>query len=349
MAESISPEEFIKESNVLPVIDVRSPAEYFNAHIPGAINIPLFNNEERAKIGTLYKNEGKDIAVLNGLKIVGPKLYDFAKSAIRLNSPEILVHCWRGGMRSASMAWLFETAGLKCRILSGGYKAYRNYVLETFGKPLRLIVIGGMTGSGKTEILQQLKKAGEQVLDLEGLANHKGSAFGAMGQEAQPKTEHFENLLHHEILGLDPQKPVWTEDESRNIGKVFIPEGLWNQMKQAPLLIVDTDYESRVKRLYRDYACFDTELIKQSVSKIEKRLGREKCREALEACENNDLEKALRICLAYYDKLYGSQIESKPKCNGFDTIGIQGLDTSLYIEEIIEKGHKILKENERNQ
>ena len=136
--------------------------EYVQGHIPWALSLPLFNDEERAKVGTLYKQQGKILSVQKGLEFVGPKLKGFTKFALKLNSPEILVHCWRGGMRSSSMAWLLETVGLKVYLLEGGYKGYRKLVQNSFSAPLNIILLGGYTGSGKTELLQLLKSSGEQ-------------------------------------------------------------------------------------------------------------------------------------------------------------------------------------------
>lgn len=342
MPQKTSPEKFLEMSEKFPVIDVRTPAEYSHAHIPGAVNIPLFTDEERARIGTLYKHEGKTVAVQNGLKAVGPKLYQFTKAAMKLGSDKLLVHCWRGGMRSASMAWLFETVDLECFLLEGGYKAYRNHILDGFAKKQKIILLGGMTGSGKTEILAMLRDKGEQVIDLEGLASHKGSAFGSMGQNPQPTTEQFENDLFREWMALDPDRPVWLEDESRNIGKVFIPQQLWDSMRQSPLVRIDTDIETRVRRLVRDYTCFDTETITASVRKIEKRLGREKCREAEQACIEGDMEKAVRICLAYYDKLYTSQLENRSLADA-PAVRITDLEMTDAVTEIIEKGYRSLE------
>ena len=198
-------EEFLDKAQTLPIIDVRSPGEYQHAHIPGAISIPLFDNDERAQVGTKYKNAGKDSAVLLGLSLVGPKLADFVKQSKKLNpqGKEVLVHCWRGGMRSSSFAWLLDTAGLTASTLVGGYKAYRNTVLSAFSEPHNLIILGGKTGSGKTDILKELARQGEQIIDLEGLANHKGSTYGAIGQAPQPATEQFENLVHQQWRQLD--------------------------------------------------------------------------------------------------------------------------------------------------
>ncbi len=351
MAEKISPEEFIRLSDHIPVIDVRSPSEYGHAHIPKAINIPLFDDTERARIGTLYNHEGKITAVQNGLKIVAPKMVAFTKSALRLNSDKLLLHCWRGGMRSASMAWLFETVDIRCMLLEGGYKAYRNHVLDFFRTPFKIVLLGGKTGAGKTEILAGLAKTGEQVIDLEALANHKGSAFGAMGQAPQPSSEQFEHLIFDKLRKFDPRKIIWMEDESRNIGKAFIPQHLWDQMRCAPMIRVDTDDEIRVRRLMRDYTCFSTEEIVSSIKKIEKRLGSEKCRKAIEACCGGKTEDALRICLAYYDRMYSSQLESRfcefPEKTG--SIEVQNLECSdETLHELIDKSKYFYHETGKN-
>lgn len=311
MAKVLSADEFIKRAESTPLLDVRSPGEYAHAHIPGALSLPLFSDDERAKVGTLYKNQGKVASVQKGLEFVGPKLKGFTKFALKLGSEELLMHCWRGGMRSSSMAWLLESVGLRVYLLDGGYKAYRKMVLESFESPLKIILMGGYTGSGKTELLLKLSEAGEQILDLEGLANHKGSAFGALGQPDQPSTEQFENLLFREISKLDLTRRVWVEDESRNVGKVFLPQPFWERMRQSSLIRIDTPYEIRLERLMRDYACFDTEGLTASIRKIEKRLGFDKCKRALDACLSEDRELAARICLDYYDAAYGSQLDTR--------------------------------------
>lgn len=311
MSKEIQIEKFLELSNTTPIIDVRSPAEYEQAHIPGALNLPLFSNEERELVGTIYKQKGKVKAVTAGLEIVGPKLVTFTKFALSLKSESILIHCWRGGMRSASMAWLLETVGLKCNILTGGYKSYRKYIREQLETPYNIILLGGFTGSGKTDLLKILDKSGNQIIDLEGLAHHKGSAFGAIGESPQPSTEMFENILYKELSKLDSSKPIWVEDESRNIGRVFIPEPFWLQMRQSPLVVIDATFEQRVERLMRDYGGYQTESLKASIQKIEKRLGYDKCKLALEACENNNIKTAAQICLLYYDKAYNSQLVNR--------------------------------------
>ncbi|MEZ7955031.1 MAG: tRNA 2-selenouridine(34) synthase MnmH [Bacteroidales bacterium] len=335
MAKVLTAEEFIIKAKSLPVLDVRSPGEYVQGHIPGALSLPLFNDEERAKVGTLYKQQGKIISVQKGLEFVGPKLKGFTKFALKLNSPEILVHCWRGGMRSSSMAWLLETVGLKVSLLEEGYKGYRKLVHSSFSAPLKILLLGGYTGSGKTELLQLLQGSGEQILDLEGLANHKGSAFGSLGQPNQPSTEQFENLLHSEIAKLDTSHHVWVEDESRNVGKVFIPKPFWDQMRSSPLIRVDVPYEIRLARLMRDYACFEAEGLAASIKKIEKRLGFDKCKKALDACNSGDRELSARICLDYYDSAYGSQLETRfGERESLKSVKMDSLDGENILEEL---------------
>lgn len=292
-----------------PVIDVRSPSEFLKASIPGAVSIPLFDDDERAVIGTIYTKQSKVKAVQKGLEFVGPKMKDFSKRALALESENLIVHCWRGGMRSGSMAWLFEMLGLNCFRVTGGYKAYRNYVLDFFDRPLKLVVLGGMTGSGKTEILARLREMGEQVLDLEGLANHKGSAFGSVGELEQPTSEMFEHLIFNVLRKFDPDKIIWLEDESINIGRVFIPQPLWKQMAQAPIVVVDTDFQTRLARIMRVYACYPKEMLAEMILKIKKRMGYDKARMAYDACMDGRLQDAAGLCLEYYDKLYARGLE----------------------------------------
>jgi len=231
-----TPDIFLALAKETPVIDVRSPSEFVAGHIPGALNIPLFDDAERAAVGTLYKNEGRIPAILEGLRLSGPAMEGKLRAALSVaREGKLLVHCWRGGMRSEAMAWLFAQGGIATEILEGGYKSYRNYILENLGSRRKMIVLGGMTGSSKTHILRYLKRLGEQVIDLEGLANHKGSAFGSLGQLPQPTTEHFANLLFHEWKELDDRRPLWVEDESRNIGSVFMPENFYLNMQDTPV------------------------------------------------------------------------------------------------------------------
>lgn len=247
-------EEFMTLSKTLPIVDVRSPAEFAEGHIAGAINIPIFNDDERAIVGTIYKKKGRIPAIEKGLEIVGLKMAKFAHKAVEIASTgELLVHCWRGGMRSESMAWLFERVGIKCFTLQGGYKSYRNFMLEKVGNFPHLIVIEGHTGSGKTEILHQLKIMGEQVIDLEGLANHKGSIFGGIDQGPQPTTQQFQNDFFNVVHTFDPSKRVWVEGESQTVGKVFLPAPLWNLMNKAQCIEILVPRSERINRLVNEY------------------------------------------------------------------------------------------------
>lgn len=306
MPKTISPIDFLQFSETLPIVDVRSPGEFEKAHIPGAINIPLFENDERAKVGTRYKQVGKDSAVVLGLEIVGPKLASFVKKTNKIApNKKVLVHCWRGGMRSGSFAWLLETAGFEVYTLKGGYKAYRNLVLELFEKPFNLVILGGKTGSAKTETLHELKKLGEQVIDLEGLAHHKGSAFGAIGEQTQPSTEYFENLLYHELMRLDQNQRIWIEDESKNIGTCNIPNAFFKQIRESKVLFLDIDPEARIPFLVEKYAQAGVDLeLQDSLNRIQKRLGGLQYQKASEALTNKNYAEVARITLEYYDKWY---------------------------------------------
>jgi tRNA 2-selenouridine synthase len=312
MNPRLTPAEFIKSSEFIPVVDVRSPKEFAQGHIPGACNIPLFSDEERAIVGITYTRSGNRNAIMKGLEIVGPKLKEYVQEANKIApGGELLLHCWRGGMRSEAMAWLFDFSGLKAHVLEGGYKSYRRYIRESFESGPEMKVLTGMTGSGKTEILKYLDSTGEQVIDLEGLANHKGSAFGALGQEAQPTSEQFENELACLWIALNPEKPVWVEDESLNIGKVIIPEVFFKKMRNSPLILIDVSFEKRVQRLAEEYGRFDKFQILELIQKISNRMGGDHAKNATAALMNNNLREAVEIVLRYYDKSYAYSIESR--------------------------------------
>lgn len=306
MVQQLTVEEFLEKARHLPVIDVRSPGEYEHAHIPGAVNIPLFDNEERALVGTRYKKAGKDAAVLLGLDLIGPKLTSFVKQSRKLNpkGQEVLVHCWRGGMRSGSFAWLLNTAGMQVSTLAGGYKSYRNAVLESFAEPRPLIILGGKTGSGKTDVLKELALQDEQVIDLEALAHHKGSSYGAIGQAPQTSSEQFENVLYQEWCQLDPNRRIWLEDESRNVGTCFIPLPLWQQMRDAPVAFIDVPKEVRILRLVREYTGIDHQLLIEATERIRRRLGGKDTQLALDALSEHNYATVADITLSYYDKAY---------------------------------------------
>ena len=300
---TLKAKDFIEGMKGNAVLDIRTPAEFCQGHLPGAVSFPLFSDEERVVVGTLFKQQGRNQAVLKGLELVGPKLKKFVLKAAKFEGP-LYLYCWRGGMRSNSMAWLLSTAGRDVYVLEGGYKAYRGYCRELISTGLKLIMLSGPTGSGKTEILHQLSLLGHQVLDLEGLANHRGSSFGGIGQPPQPGTEQFTNLIFEKISGFDLTKPIWVEGESLNIGKVFILDELFSQMNSCPTIRIDPPKSQRVDRLVRDYAGFPVEELQTSIEKISKRLGGKDTKDTLEALHSGDYRRVVDITLDYYDKTY---------------------------------------------
>lgn len=312
MISRLPAHEFMKKALSVPVIDVRSPAEFDRGHIPGSHNIPLFDDLERAEVGTLYHKAGRDEAVGKGMEIAGPRMRAYLARAREMAvNNELLVYCWRGGMRSESMAWLFSTGGMEASVLEHGYKGFRRYFKSAFEREQQLSVIGGMTGSGKTKLLKLLAGSGLQTIDLEGLAHHKGSVFGSLGQAEQPSQEHFENQLGMAWLALDPARPVFLEDESLNIGRVAIPQNLYEKMQHGQLICIDMPLEFRVERLFREYAHFSAGDLTALIEKIRRRLGGANATEAVKAIKENRLKDAIRISLLYYDKVYSYDLRKR--------------------------------------
>ncbi len=310
--KKIDAEHFLELAERIPVIDVRSPAEYASGHIPGAVNIPLFNDSERALVGTKYKKEGRIPAILEGLRLSGPVLSLKLEQALKVaREGKLLVHCWRGGMRSEAMSWLFSSGDIETAVLEGGYKSYRHLILESLSEERKMIVLGGMTGSSKTHILNYLKVHGNQIIDLERLACHKGSAFGSLGQPPQPSTEQFANILYNEWKNLRKTDPFWVEDESRNIGTVFLPDSFYSNMQAAPSIILKMDVKTRLPRLLEEYSSFPSESLKASITRISKRLGGDNTRDALEAVEAGNISRAIEISLNYYDRAYTFGLKKK--------------------------------------
>ncbi|MFZ0280226.1 MAG: tRNA 2-selenouridine(34) synthase MnmH [Bacteroidales bacterium] len=296
---------FLELAEKIPVIDVRSPSEFNAGHIPGAFNIPLFNDSEREAVGIRYKSKGRTKAILKGLELTGSGIRSKLEQALKVaHNGKLLVHCWRGGMRSEAMAWLFSLGDIETEVLEGGYKSYRRHILENLSAELKMIVLGGMTGSGKTRILKCIREAGHQVVDLEGIANHKGSAFGSLGQSPQPTTEYFANLLYDELKDIDRDRPLWIEDESRNIGNVFLPEEFYLNMQKNPAIVLMMDNRVRLPNLLSEYAQYPPDELQASIMKIRRRLGGDKAAEAIRSVESGEITRAIEIILAYYDKAY---------------------------------------------
>lgn len=305
VSKKIDIERFLQLAEDIPVIDVRSPSEFNMGHIPGAINIPLFNDTERTAVGIKYKKEGRIPAILEGLRHTGPAMFSKLEQALKnAKNGKLLVHCWRGGMRSEAMAWLFSLGDIETEVLEGGYKSYRHYILDSLSEKRKMIILGGMTGSSKTHILRYLDEIGQQVIDLEGIANHKGSAFGSLGQPPQPSTEQFANNLYTKWNKLQKDVPLWMEDESRNIGSAFIPDSFYLNMQDATTIILMMDVKTRLPRLLEEYSTYDADSLKASILKISKRLGGDNTRDAIEAVEAGNFTRAIEITLYYYDKAY---------------------------------------------
>lgn len=336
----IEPNELLKLLEGNPLIDVRTPAEFAAGHIPGAINIPLFTNEERAEVGTLYKQVSRHDAMLRALDIVGPKMSGFVKLASDLQYKDhLIIHCWRGGMRSSSFAWLMNTSGIPAVTVNGGYKGFRRYCASVLNQDWKFKVITACTGSGKTELLWGLKDSNEQVVDLEALAHHKGSVFGGLGHAPQPTTEQFENNLFWAMKDFDINKTVWLEDESMCIGHVFIPHGFYNRMHFSPLVKVDIPLEERVSRLVKEYAQFSNEELAHAISKITKRLGGDNSKSALNALSKGDYAEVTRILLRYYDKAYTRSIEERRNLIEFENT-FSSFSGDIIVKDILSKINK---------
>src|SRR5688572_3818672 len=354
--EKLHIEEFLELAKHYQVIDVRSPGEYKHAHIPGAYTLPLFTDEERAAVGTAYKQESREKAIKLGLDFFGPKMKNMIEEVERLignrqqtisdppgkNLPIancLLLYCWRGGMRSAGVAWLMDLYGFKVYTLSGGYKKFRNHVLETFKLPFQFKILGGYTGSGKTEVLKELKRKGEPIVDLEDIAKHKGSAFGNIGLPPQPTQEMFENILALELrkssmingqwsiqadvgsyspFTID-HSPIWLEDESQRIGLVNLPGDLWKSMRQSPVYFLDISFEERLNHIIQEYGNLSREKMMDAIERISQRLGGLESKNAMSLLQQNDIPACFRILLTYYDRWYLRGLHNREGLNSLLT------------------------------
>jgi tRNA 2-selenouridine synthase len=370
--EKINIEQFLVLAKDHPVIDVRSPAEYKHAHFPGAYSLPLFTDEERKVVGTTYKQQSREAAIKIALDYFGPKMKKMIEqveslvkvqelgvkkqtpaSNSRLMTPDsrlILLYCWRGGMRSAGVAWLLDLYGFKVYTLIGGYKKFRHYVLDTFKLPFFFKILGGFTGSGKTELLRSLEQKGAAVVDLEEIAKHKGSAFGNIGMPEQPGQEMFENLLAQElrkksmansewsINGIQNSpstidySSVWLEDESQRIGLVNIPNDLWKSMRRSPVYFINIPFEERLKHLVQEYGVLDKQKMIDAIGRIKERLGGLNAKNAIQFLEEGNITESFRILLQYYDRHYLKALHNREDINSLlhtidcDSVTIENAD-----------------------
>ena len=291
---------------------MRSEKEFSEGHIPGAVNLPILNNEERIAVGTDYKQKGQAEAIKTGFRLAGPRFAEIISHAEGIaGGKDLLVHCWRGGMRSSNFCQLLGMARIQTHQLQGGYKTYRERALASYQVPMRLHIIGGYTGSGKSDILRALRKRGEQVIDLEVLANHKGSAFGGLMMPSQPSTEQFQNDLFEELMRLDVSRRVWVEDESIAIGKIFLPDSFWRQMSSSPVYALEVNREVRIDRLVKEYGHSDPEEFLKAMVNITKKLGGQNFKAAKEKLFDGDMASTIEILLGYYDKAYRTGLQNK--------------------------------------
>ncbi len=311
--EKINIKDFVLKLDKTSLFDVRSPSEYNHAHIPGAKSLPIFSDDERKIVGTLYKQESREKAIKIGLEIFGKKtvqLLEYADSILLQNTivtKEITIYCWRGGMRSSAMAWLFDLYGYKVNLIIGGYKSYRIWALQQFENEYQLNIISGYTGSNKTGIIHELKKQNEPVIDLEKLAEHKGSAFGNLDLVPQPSQEYFENMLALELFKLNlnyPKKSIWLEDESQRIGQVNIPTSFFKLMRSSPILFITVPFELRLNHIIEGYGKFEKEKIINAIIRIKKKLGGLETKQAINFLLEDDVKSCFSELLKYYDKQY---------------------------------------------
>ncbi len=324
------------------VVDLRTPSEYAQGHMPGSVNVPLFTDEERVKVGTLYKQAGREIAFQHGLKFVGPRLADMTKRIRNLAKGKPLVfYCWRGGMRSESVCWLMGLGGMNVSRIKGGYKAYRRYIRNAFTEPANMVILGGYTGTGKTDVLLELERQGVQIVDLEGVASHKGSVFGHINESPQPSSEQFENNLFEVWQCIDKKEIVVVENESAAVGSVSVPEPLYRQMRRAPVVSISIPLSKRVERLVVEYGVDDTQALLDAVGRIAKKLGGENRQKVEQYLQEHRFDKACEILLEYYDKYYERGVQARD-INTYQFIDLEGVDVvtdSLRVKELIKSSY----------
>lgn len=293
-------------------VDARSPAEFAEATIPGALNVPVLDNDERAEVGTLYKQQGKQAARQRGVELVAPKIPAML-AKVSQERPEdvplVVVFCWRGGMRSRALAQFLDLAGIPARQLVGGHKMFRQQVLQFFEDAQwgRLLVLRGLTGVGKTKVLQELAAEGEPVIDLEGLANHRGSAFGSLGLPSQPSQKMFEALLWDELRKVPSGQYVLVEGESRHIGRVLLPPKVYRAMQCETSIWLNAPMACRVRNILHDYPAIDNlkEQFVKPLQALKERLGKQVLDEFLSLLEAGEWETLTRELMEqYYDPLY---------------------------------------------
>ncbi|MEC9094395.1 MAG: tRNA 2-selenouridine(34) synthase MnmH [Planctomycetota bacterium] len=337
--------DFLDKRKRSIVVDVRAPGEFEQGNILGAINIPLFDDLQRSQVGTVYKKAGREQAIKLGFDLVGPKMRKIVESFedvcqdsttldVSHKVNDVLLYCARGGMRSESVGWLLKQADIQVKRLEGGYKSYRRYCHSFFEKPWNLIALTGMTGAGKTDLLQHLSAVGEQVIDLEGLAHHRGSAFGGIGQDPQPSTESFENLIFESLRSFNSQRRSWVEDESRSVGKCMVPSPFFEQLHSAPAVYLNVDVHERIELLVSQYGMLPKGEMISAIERISKRLGGQSVKSAIAALHENDFRKCAEILLGYYDRGYSICQQKNPRQNVV-SVDASGCDRETQLARVL--------------
>lgn len=304
-------EDALKLKNSI-FVDVRTEDEYNEDFILNAINLPLFKNEEHKEIGTIYKQQGKEEAILNGFDFVSYKLKDFYKEFLKLSKTyeNIIIYCARGGMRSGSIYNLINSIGIKVYKLEGGYKSYRNFVMNYLdNNDKEFIVVHGLTGVGKTDLLKILESKEIDNIDLETIAKNSGSTFGFVGFDEKPPTQKkFESEIFYKLF-YSKSKYLFIESESKRVGHVLIQNNIYDKLVNSNnhILLSDT-LENRVKRLSRDYLGVSNDVLKDCINKFRKRLGHEKVDEYLSLLENDKETLIEKYLVEYYDPLYNHSV-----------------------------------------
>lgn len=320
------------------IIDVRSPSEYAEDHMPGAISLPVLSDDERARVGTIYKQVSPFDAKKIGAALVAKNAAAHIEGPLadRDGGWKPLVYCWRGGQRSGSFATILKQIGWRAEVVDGGYQSYRRRVHEVLYEqdmPSAVILLDGNTGTGKTDVLKRLAALGVQVIDLEGRANHRGSALGARGD--QPSQKAFESALAADVAALDPAKPVVVEAESSRIGRLNLPPKLFEAMRAAPRVVLDVPVTARAEYLSRAYAdvTTDPEELSARLEKLIHLQGRDRVQGWLDQVTAGDFTAlAADLITHHYDARYakvrariGAETETVLSAERLDEAGLDRL------------------------
>jgi tRNA 2-selenouridine synthase len=322
----------IFKSQPICIIDVRAPIEFNEGHIPSAINIPLLDDEMRRRVGIIYKEKGRGAAIEEGLKLVNMG-HLVEEIRIKLSSykdgDSVGLYCFRGGLRSECMGWLLRLLGYKVKILEGGYKSFRRWVRGQFCKNYDMVILSGKTNVGKTEIIEMM---GSRAINLERMANHKGSVFGGF-DGVQPTQQMFENILGVELSKIMGR--FFIEDESRNIGKVKIPDEFFFKMRKASVVVLEDSIENRVKRCVDEYGKYAKGDLKRAIEWLKKHLGYERSKEAFLLLDRGDYDGCCRVLFEYYDRKYTNGLMKRGASgDSIDQLDIADISIHLVVEQL---------------